>query len=159
MNYCNIINKIESDELPTKYGHIHAGSWENAKELHKENGWRILNPSDPIQEEYTIIDISYVDNGDTATKVITTKLTSEIESEAMTENVIKYGQKIGTLGALLGVFGLSFPTTQDEATPVIYATLKANPSLAADSLLLLTVYQNLLTELTDAQIYEISKNL
>jgi len=159
MNYCNIITKIESDELPTKYGYIHAGNWENAKDLHKENGWRLLIPSDPIQEGYTVTDISYIDNGDTATKVVTTKLTAEIEAEAMTQNLIKYGQKIGTFGALLGVFGLSFPTTQEEASPVIYAALKANPNLAADSLLLLTVYQDLLTELTDAQMYEISKYL
>jgi len=104
------------------------------------------------------IDAKTVD-GDTATKVIATKLTSEIDAEQLQLKVSTYGEKIGTLGTLLNIFGLTFPTSKEDATPIIYVMVKANPSLNADSLSLLTIYQDLLTKLTDDEIFEISKHI
>jgi hypothetical protein len=68
-----------------------------------------------------------------------------------------YGERVGVLVALLEKFGITMPTTQADATPIIYAGAKTDPALNPDALLVLTVYQGLRSDLSDADIYAISE--
>jgi len=79
------------------------------------------------------------------------------EAKRIAALVPTYGETVGTLVALLAKFGIELPTTQTEATPIIYAGAKANPDLNPDALLVLAIYQGLRADLTDADIYAISE--
>jgi hypothetical protein len=68
-----------------------------------------------------------------------------------------YGETVGQLVDMLAKFNVTLPTTQAEATPIIYAGAKADNSLTADALLVLAIYQGLRADLTDADIYAISE--
>jgi len=159
MGYCNIVTKIVSDTLPEKYDGVHAGNWDTSKDLHKANGWRVRIPAPPVEAGHAVINVDFIDQGDSALEVLVTRLQADIDAELLAQRVATYGPAVGQLGALLDLFGLSFPTSKADATPAIYAACKANPSLTVDSVLLLATYQDLLTTLTDAEIYEISKAL
>ena len=68
-----------------------------------------------------------------------------------------YGDSVVAFVQVLSVFGISLPTTMDQATPVIYAAVKADVSKTADSQLVTIMYQGLSRCLSDDEIYAIAK--
>jgi hypothetical protein len=68
-----------------------------------------------------------------------------------------YGDSVVAFVQVLSVFGIALPITMDQATPVIYAVVKADVNKTADSQLVTIMYQGLSKCLTDDEIYAIAK--
>lgn len=68
-----------------------------------------------------------------------------------------YGDSVVAFVQVLSVFGISLPLTMAQATPVIYAAVKADVTKTADSQLVTIMYQGLSRMLTDDEIYAVAK--
>ena len=81
-----------------------------------------------------------------------------IDREARMQALIDaYGDSVVEFVGVLSVFGITLPATMVQATPVIYAVVKADVTKTADSQLVTIMYQGLSRMLSDDEIYAIAK--
>jgi len=83
-------------------------------------------------------------------------ITEQKEAERIAGLAAEHGTMVGQLVAALGAFGIALPTSLPECMPVMYAACKADPTLNADSQLAQVLYSQLLTVMTDDDIYHVS---
>ena len=158
MKYINIITQQITSKLP-KIPNTFNTTWDNSREYYINEGWRLLIEAE-IPEGHAITSRTYIDNtDDTVTEIVETDTIENIntkqEEERINNLLTDFGEKVSILSTLLGLFDIQPPTTQSEASPIIYEKAKADSSLLADALLTLIVYQDLKTHKSDAEIYEI----
>ena len=158
MAFINIHTNQRVTQLPRVPNALNA-NWNNLRAYYITEGWRELIEA-IVPEGHGVISSSFVDNGNhTATELIVTDTLENIAADAEAKRIAgllaDYGEKVTTLSTLLDLFDITLPTTQAEATPIIYAKSKADSTLMADALLVLTVYQDLRNYKSDEEIYEI----
>ena len=158
MQYYNITTNRKTSILPRVPNTLNA-NWNNFRAYYVNEGWRELIPA-TIPEGYGVISRTYTDNHDnTVTEVVEIDTFENIAAAAEAKRIVdllaNFGEKVTTLSVLLALFDITLPTTQAEATPIIYAKAKADLTLMADALLVLTVYQDLRNYKSDEEIYEI----
>jgi len=78
------------------------------------------------------------------------------ESERIAGLAAEHGTMVGQLVAALGAFDITLPTSLPECMPTMYAACKADPTLNADSQLAQVLYSQLLTYMTDDDIYQVA---
>ena len=162
MKYYNINTKTIANTLPRVPNALNA-NWNNFRAYYVNEGWRELIEA-VIPEGYGVTSRTYMDNHDnTVTEIVETDTIENInaaaEAKRIADLVFGYGEMVGQLVALLSLFEITLPTSQAEATPIIYAKAKVDITLMADALLVLTIYQSLRNTLSDDEIYTISENI
>ena len=83
-------------------------------------------------------------------------ITEQKEAERIAGLAAEHGTMVGQLVAALGAFGITLPTSLPECMPVMYAACKQDATLNADSQLAQVLYSQLLTVMTDDDIYHVS---
>jgi len=79
----------------------------------------------------------------------------QVKAEQIAEDIAAHGEDIAKLASLLAAFNLTMPITLEEATPIIYAASKQDPTLTPDGVVLQNVYADLLhAGLDDDRIFE-----
>jgi len=83
-------------------------------------------------------------------------ITEQKEAERIAELAATHGTMVGQLVAALAAFGIALPTSLPECMPTMYAACKQDPTLNADSQLAQVLYSQLLTYMTDDDIYQVA---
>ncbi len=143
--YANIFTQIEDSTLQQLAGRVNC-TWENSREEYLYDGWRIVTKRTAIPDGATITGTRYEQDPADITACIavyeyqTPEQAADIEATRLLGIVAANADRLTRIAGLLAVFNLPLPCPYSEAREAVHAQSKADPSKAADGVLLMELW-------------------
>jgi hypothetical protein len=150
--YANIFTQTEVSTLPQLAGRVNC-TWENSREEYLYDGWRKITNRTAIPDGATITGTRYEQDPDficdcrAVCEFRTTEQAADDEAKRLVGLVSQHRAAIAELAGLLSVFNQPFPVPESVAEKAVYEQTKTDHGKAADGVMLMRRYGQLVEAL------------
>lgn len=143
--YANIFTQVQVSTLPQLPGRV-ACTFDNSREEYLYEGWRIVTKRTAIPDGATVTGTRYEQDPDDIAGCIavyeyrTTEQAADDEAARLMGLVAANKERLIAIAGLLAVFNLPLPCPYSAARESVHTQSKADPSKAADGVLLMELW-------------------